>query len=946
MNLVFSSIFNCQISKSRDFDIDIRAHLRVLELGDIDIIVVTPEYTDYDMLVVPVRQSESFEDPFSANKEDSPSFFSSYESKSDNYVHSSYVSPDLQSMEPLSQRLHRPLGRFDDIDAISSNDISFSTSDDYVALNFLDISAFKTLEIMRIGLGCIYCSNRATVLPEKEEEFEYCFDFSNILYKGLVSGTDVPLNQLDYYCGYYYGVIYVPLAKNYYFRVNTNTCFELQINDNVISKSYSTNMGVNHDVEVYLETGFHILLLRHVEFTGNDGIRLYFKNSSGINWSLFTVDNLRLYGMEVYSIPYTSENIADEKDTFFVGPKLVTDMSLNSLFLKYYKPVTVLARLKSKLLQKEFSALKYFKPPSNVAYTGHIIDGIGIDTIYDEISYTFPYDDAGIVFDLSEPITISYHYDISTSIDWFELIETKKIENHDYDEIQSIAFEFAIKDAFGEYIHSLKLFHDIVDLNNSTNIDEFIVSDDQHIKVVKKQKDAITRIKFKNSIDISMLRISDPVVEHDKWGNFVSLRVYGDAVNQIRLVDARGLFTPIDTINTALSTVSFEDVGFIPSVYKPSELPKDLKFGGEFIMFCVNVLGTIDDIQVLGNTYINENSDQSIKYNSTFITNIGQITLSDSRHFNFYSDKEKSNTFDWSYLGLDRTLDEVVPTDYANNTITIINTDTVDMTNTLITVFVPNVGHGYTALDATSNPIPICGKQANGDLVSDETLWRGNLVTFVLPSLSAGDTTVVTISAGNFSDSTTVIGNINENYVARCELYHIPLAVTNFAQLPADQKTYLYALEDTPVINSSYPYDMESSVTVGMFSITELSGNDRVDIEIKINVREVSSLLNKPPFVIVDAMSRNILDTVGMNYDGTLTDDNESWDGHVIVVRVPLLPGGVVSNFLLRIRNFSGDPSTYSASLNMGLVCLFHFSGNVTSSMGDIQGIPHNIITS
>ncbi len=57
-----------QVHKIRKFDLDLRVRPKVEELFDISVLVITPNYTIYDVLIVPVRQNETIQNPFDSAK--------------------------------------------------------------------------------------------------------------------------------------------------------------------------------------------------------------------------------------------------------------------------------------------------------------------------------------------------------------------------------------------------------------------------------------------------------------------------------------------------------------------------------------------------------------------------------------------------------------------------------------------------------------------------------------------------------------------------------------------------------------------------------------------------------------------------------------------------------------------------------------------------------------
>lgn len=940
MPLIDSTPVVLQVHKVRKFDLDLRVRPKVEELFDISVLVITPNYTIYDMLIVPVRQNEAIENPFDSAKEDAASFFSSYESKENDIVHSTYLSPDLRAMSLVSENLSRPLAKFNRLNTMGGQSITMSTSEEYVALSFMDITSFGCIEILREGVSCIITNNKETVdRATNNDMLLQSFDFDNILVNGVLEGTKLPYNIYNNFCSFYYCIMNVPFSGTYYFSLVAADANNLQIDDTFVIEDYTENTETAITGSIFLDKGFHSLFIRQQEFTGADKVLLQIKTSETASFVDFTAVNCSALGIKIYAVPVTDATVKNEGAAFFERPSSVEDISLNSLYLRQYRPVTVLARLQSELLQNEFNNIKYLREPDSVLYrSGTVLEG-NVNNVLNPYNIGLPQN--GVLLDASgvEFPFITFQYNKAVYVTWVEITENKRYGNIDLDEAQCTSFCFYMIDEYNTNVPANVLV-DMFDAERSVNIKKVQALNKTEIRVYKNSSYNIyTRLAFKEPFKIKEFSISKPNARNFKWGFITTVRAYGELMDLVRLIDIRGVRSKITTNSSQLQTVPYGEISFIPSIYKPSYLPADLRFGGEFLMFCLDVSAGLGDIQELGNTFIVKNKNDYNVYDQDFIFHLGCITMQDPRKCNMYFDYNKEQAAKWTYLVYSLSSNKIIKHDLKSYTVTITNTSASSLTDVLVVLSCPNVGMSYSAIDAQSNSLFISGLKKDGTYTDDISVWDTNKAVVKIPGMSANETIVLTISEGLFSPASAIVGTFNDNVVSVSGIIYTNNAVVRIPKINALEEKNVYVLynEAGSVIDSSVDYDIPSTYTVDAISVTETSGSDQENVILYIDVSSLAVLYQRIPLVIFDSSNRQPLETVGVNIDESCTSDYLKWNGTKIAVKIPKMTGGETKVFLIRIFPFNGDPTDFIDAIEDDLIHLYHFNNDYKNSVnGDV----------
>lgn len=765
MALLYSSEFTCRVHKVRSFDMDIRVRPVVEVLYDCEWVCVLPTTVMYDNIVYCVRNVDVLIDPFASTKDDAASFFSINEMK-ENQIESTYISSNLKVITPLSETLNRPIGRFDSTKSISSIDLSASGTDTYVALNFEDVEDFNNLEIVRDGIATVMFGLQQKVYtPTSTFEFAGLVNTDDIKHYGI--GSEFKLLQNFESSGYitiYSFILKVPnSATTYYFSMTASTVGVMLIDGSSFISQFSSDSVTPVTNDITLSEGYHTVLIKHYAGSSsiNDIFRLQVKRAPGDSYVDFNLSTLNSWNVKVFSFPISRTEIQEQGSFYADTPGQLIDPSLNSLLMKDYRPIIVLARKYSSLLQKEFNRIYYKRIPDNVV-TSDVLSGT-ISSLYD--GRDFPEASTSIVlntakYQVDSPF-ITYEYQTPVKI---SMIEYRDVKGADGALVgrQSKSFTISIVDALKIRLRATDL-RALIDINASENIEvlALVNNSDTYLSVVKKNTQDRVRIVFTDFISVREITWRDPVVASISLGYITTFTPYLKATEIVKLIDDKGEQSIINTTeDTRLVEVDYDYVGYVPSIFNHKNIAPDVQYGAEFIMFCLDVLGEIDDVETLGNAYLCRNYDNHTVYDYPVLLNYRQLSQLDDRKFALYNDIKKTTSYDFSFISFDVANNQLIEGTASSVTLTFTNEDTVDITNKAFDFHLPSIGTTYSCVDGAMNVVPVAGVTSLGVLTSNLSDWDTNIVRANITSLLSGQSITLTFSSGSFSNTATIYEKI------------------------------------------------------------------------------------------------------------------------------------------------------------------------------------------
>jgi len=946
----YTSTFQCKVYKVRIFDTSIRIQFSVIELISAVIELQFPIIELYDNIIYYVRSLDTIEDPFNSTKDDTPSFFSINSQKED-LIESTYISTNLKIITPFSESLHKPLSRFDSVKSVSGVAVSASGTDTYVGLNFEEIEDYANLEIVRNGMSCVLCGCNDIVPTIEYDMFEYTANISDLKFVGLLSGTTLAQNYYtSSYCSFYYGILYIPSSTiTYYFSFVASSVGYLFIDNKQLLSQETQNSVSAVTGSILLSEGYHTFTIMHYASatSTNDIVRLQFKTEPQNSYIDFNVVNLNNNNVLLLSYPLYIHSVLDNADTFMTYISNILDSSLDSLHIKKYRPLIVLARKYSNLIQKEINRIYYHKIP-DIVDSSVLVSGILADL---DSSYDFPVSGKGVILNTDRNTVLSpyitYTYLEPVLISQFEILDSNVYGSTVSDYTQCWSFTFSIVTNLKERLSYAQIV-ELIDIDASVNIEMFqsINNSETYVRVIKLHVTHNTIIVFKNALSIRELTIRDPTVPGLVWGTIMSFKVYLKATEIVKLIDGKGMLSILENIDdSTLLELPYNSIGQVPTIFEHNNISPDIQYGAEFIMFCLNVLGNIDPIELLGNMYTVYNSSEHTIFNTDCLLNIRQLDQLDDRKFIVTTNLSATTLYDFAYVGYSTSLNTVIQTDFHTITVDLTNISTNTLINLSYLIKLPNVGLGYTCIDQNTNVVPVVGVTSTEVLVNDSNIWDTQLVRVQIPILTSQETITLIFSNGIFSDTSLITGSIAVTYDYLPDLQQLPLIVVRVPIIAAEELKDIAVLTSLTIATPSQSilFDVPTQLTVATLYVNSVTGSDRIDVEINVDISDLLYSYTSCMFTVYDAITKMPLDTVGVNNDNSVTVQFSKWNGYRIRFRIPLLKGGVTSCFLIRVGVFQGDISTFLPSVQNNLRHNFHFSGNLVDSIIGVVGTGYNV---
>jgi|GEM_PF-4879121 len=950
MSIIYSSGIKLTISELRGFDIDIRSHTRQINLCDIEIIAKMPNIVDHDLVIVPIRETEHLNKTKGTDKEDSPSFVQIYESQEDSLIQSVFVTPDLKSLEPISKRIGKPLGRFSTITTLTGNDLSAGTSEYYFSINFNDLSYYKDMIVAPEGFFALICHNKLENHPNNHTEMLECFDFNNIYTMGITDSTHIfPTNFMDNYCTMFFCIIYIPLSGTWYFGINGNDACEIEVNGQVVASKYGSGGFLSNPASgsIDLEKGYYPLIIRHEETTGGDGVKGYVKHNEGDSWTNLIVDDIvNNLSMVAYTSLYNNVEEISSEENFVVFPDNIENIQTSLLFLNYYLPVAILARQGNNLFDFDFKKMYYNVKPKMVTCKNALNGFNDVNNLLNDKTLPYPSNQLfGVEYDPSYPIysNITFTYN-NRQIDSIEITEYPSFLSNDFTEDNlPTKLVLTIKDGNGFFYASERIITTYFDETNSVNVD-VLENIGNSTTIIKKQKQGTTIISFKKPLIVSEIQIY-PIFDDEKitkWGAITSLHTTLSLSNNVSMMDSTGKLVPAHSQETEAVTVrKYDLIGTIPAVFKPYNLPGDIKRSSELIMFCLDVAGNIPDFDTYGSVYTYKNDEIHLYENLSIILSTYRNYTDKQNQFNCYNDYEKTNLLDWAYIGHDINSNHQIVTDYQSFTIEVFNDNSSALTNYIVDVNIANVGVEYSAVDSNSNTVEIAGITSNGELTDSIDDWDTNKARLIVPNIPANSSELITLTVGNFTDPSTMTGNSGASIepVYKVNPTYIPFTVVKLPTVPPNSTVRTFLYEDSNPSPSISSYDLPLNIPMYKLKIINLSSKVIEDAEIQIDVEEVTSIFSKIPFRVFNQNTLEMYETIPINTDNSYPRSIDEWDGKYIEVKITSIPPEEPQILYLKIANFSDvDIQTVFPKyyLYFGLDGLYHFSnGSMVDSSGN-----------
>lgn len=946
MALLYSANFDCIVYKIRLFDNDIRVRPSMIVLIDCYIHCAMPTVIDYDNIIYYVRALDNVIDAFVATKDDAPSFFSINEKK-EGVIQNTYISTNLKVISLLSEKMHKPLSTFDSVKAITSPNMHSSGTDTYVALSFEDVNNYSAMEFTRSGVSCVICAYTKNVTTAIDfVTFALGVDTADIKYVGCLDSIALTSNVISGdYCSLYYGILYLPADNEYFFELTASSTGHLYIDASVIISQTSIDSVTPVIESIILLKGYHTFLIKHYASASslNDIVRLRLKPDNGV-YTNVSVSELDAIGIKLYTFPIDAHSVIEDQ-TFSDMPSVLKYPSVDSMYIKEYRPIIVIAQKDSALLQKEFNRISYIKTP-DIILSSLCTQGT-IDTLLSD--YSFPLAGNGVTLNCDRNVVLSpyitYKYDSPVEISFFELLDTDVYNDTTSNGKQCFSYTFAIVNHLNEYIRTTDILN-LIDIDACRNVQllQIVNNSDTYVRVVKLHMRYLTRIVFKNKLWIKEITLRDPVVSGLEWSSIISFRVFLKALEVVKLIDTNGETKVLqDLSDSTLVPVGYDTLGYIPTVFDHINIYDDIRYGSEFIMFCLATMDTVTPVVTLGNIYKVANYEEYTLFNSVHLLNVAQLSQIDDRKFSVFSDSAKSQAYAFTYVGLITNTDTVIQSDFHTIIVSITNSTSSTLTDMLYDLTVPNIGTGYTALTDALIVIPVVGVMRDNQLTSNALLWDTQIVRTKIPIILSNDTIYVTFTTGTFSNTNTITGSVTTSFTFVSDIVQLPLIAVQLPlidrQSVSDVIVFTESALPTPTTDTLI---IPASIALALLTVTEITGNTRNDIEITVDVSDIITTF-KYSLRVFDGTTRLPVNTVGVNNDNSIATTYNDWDGYRIRFKATL-PGGAVSTYVIKVGSFNGTVGEFTQSVQSDIRHNLHFSGNLLDSATGLIGFDGGVL--
>lgn len=891
VTLLYNKDFDLTIYKSPKFDIDIRVHVRQVDLFDNVVETVLPFYAMYDVMNFPFRRVEHFNDAFDSSKEDTPSFFEAYESQDDHIVHSNYIAPDLKALEPISKRWNKPVGRFDSIKTIGVQQEFTLGRSRYLTLIPQDVSKFNNLYDYCRGFNVTVLHKPwegSYIVPEDTATLLELFSDGNLLLRwermdsvqqtprvGCFEGINT---SSDHFLQVFSCILYIPNQKEYTIKNgNLNAEFLEVYLDNVKVFSYNKDKGVMVRNTYALSQGFH---------------RLYiYKLSRGVTTSDLRIDNT------VSEVPITNSGFDSigvvnfavaypQIDSTIVEylKNLIPVINQYSLLAEQYIPVTA-------LLTPRFSSSDFFKmnyryiPDSLEVFNYSSLDG-NVDSLWDDntyISNSASSTDSVLVInrdDSDKLVRLQAKFKNYKPISRI-LVKERRYSTTDRNTSKVVLLK--IWDSIGELIGTQRILDNIQQTFNILNVRAI---EGGFIELLKEDENEGFEILFNSPFDVTRIELSTDL---DQW-RLYSLEFGTHSYPSYYIVDRVGNILDIDKLDHAEPS-DYDDISFVPEVFKHDTVPADVKQGSEFIIFGLDSLVSTITIDYLGTSYdiTNPDTHHNVRQPRFIIHNV----YSENKYiWNFYRDSAGTQLLKWNYLGYNDSSSSLDLGDFTTLTVTITNLTGSNLSGVFI-LKVPHYSHAYQASVSGSN-IPCVGYNRDKSYVTNYEDWDSNEIA-VQTSVSANSSIQIDLTSNNiFSDTSAItqsLADIN-SYKVTQDRYDTSLVVTEDLTIPANATVTVYCMQDTGVTTDNTLSPPTSRVVYQEYILIDPSGFTGTK-ETILNVSSFRKMFGRHvPFQVLDVRTNQPVQFCYRNEQGNYTNYFSQWYGDEIVVKVPIYAEG------------------------------------------------------
>lgn len=958
-------IIRYKVLIERTLDMDIRVHPLVRALHDNVVTAIPPNFVIPDAFVFTLRDAEALRDSSIFAKDETKSLFQVFDFDNENkQAHTLFVGSDVRAVARTSEEINRPLSDARIQKSVHVDSVSLPEMDQFITIS-IDPSLWEKQRVADFPMGVSYTlvlgiDSAQYALPyfgeRNYKELHRTFAKSTCLPIPVVlksGSTTLPLS-IAYQCTF---ILLLTYSTTLTFNIkpinitSSGVLFSLYI-DGVLTRASGSEANpiashAQYDYDIYLERGMHIVTFRSAQVVRDiasnptilsDLTMLYINNNPA------STEFLNSIGVKVYALPQMDiEPPVQLSESELVAPSTVTNSEeLLDAFTEF--PVVTLIRAGAYELQNKFLNTRTTEnkikiqcrntildtTEETISFTKHDLIQLWKETTGNEIEdavvklankciapcnetdytcssgYISEYLGGGVFINSEDTITIE-------RADKEKLhLEELVLYTQTTDDSVTLLLKFEEPE---------QPIHEIYEaLTCSTLIEKKLNLTDEatiELKLATASNERTTAHILQFDFQIRCNRISIKMEETEEKDDGSLADKAKVRVNLVTYDKLKNYCYSLSNIQTKISDknlrpTKFDDITSIPAIFKPELVRQDMKLLTSYIMFSIH--GAPPSFTTYGYYYVIENHDDYASAGAICTSTYG--IPKDIAQIGIFDDEEKTMPLDWAFAIYNHETNTIEPADFTELRIKLKNEGTSAVTNPTVQFYLPNYGYAWTSSSGYT-----CGITKEGAKTDQLSEWNTYWVRYThAGTINPGDEVEVTFTrASSFSPISNVGDPITPDILVIPLTSFTHATLINYTLNPGRNR--IFTLEDSSnPPNTTATYNLIKTPVVGRLLLRNIAGGSS-DFEVMVDLADLMGKYGRLPLQAVNARTREPLETVGINRDGTPTKSFSQWDGTVLAIK------GIIDQEILPIDfifgDFSTNPTTFMGETIRGLIAYY-----------------------
>lgn len=958
-------IIRYKVFIERTLDVDIRVHPLIKELHDKVIQTIPPNFLIPDAFVFTLRDASALKNTEIFAKDETKSLFQVFDFDDETkQAHALFVGSDVKAVARTSEEINRPLADTRIQKSIHLDTVSLPELDEFVAIS-IDPALWERQQVADFPMGVSYTISMGIdgaryalpyFGPENYRELHRTFARSTCLPIPVVlkaGSTELPLS-IAYQCTF---ILLLTYSTTLTFNIKpldiagSGVLYSLYIDGVLARASGNTDNPIapyaQHDHDIYLERGMHVVTFRSAQVVRDlpsNPTVLSDLAILHINNNPVATEFLSSIGIRVHALPQLDVEPPDNlSEGELVAPSTITNSEeLLDAFTEF--PVVTLIRAGAEQIKNRFLNTRTTENKIKISHGSAVLSNSEETISFTKHDLLNTWQE--IVWDMPEDVTVKLankcippcnetDYTCSSGFiseylgsgTFVNSEETIIIERADKEKLhleelviytQTSRDEVSLLLKFEEPEHPINEIYEA--LTCSTLIEKKLnLTDEASIELkLSTSNDARTTIHvIKFGFQLRCSKISIRMEETEERADGQLLDSAPTRVNLVTYDRLKNYCYALSSVQTKitdkkLKPVKFADITSIPAVFKPELVRQDMKLLTSYIMFSIH--GAPPAFTTYGYYYVLENHD-SYPTTGALCTSIYGIPK-DTTQIGAFADEEKTSPLEWAFAIYDHETGTISPADLTQLRIKLRNDSTSTITNPTVQFYLPNYGFAWTTPSGYT-----CGITKDGTKTDQVSEWNTSWVRHTYNgSINPGDEVEITFSRATAFDAVSNVGDTITEEVTVLPLTSFTHAVlVNYTLNPGQNK--LFILEDTTnPPNTTATYNLIKTPVVGRLLLRNVAGKTS-DFEIILDLADLLGKYGRLPLRAVNARTRESLETIGINRDGTPAISFSQWNGTSLAIK------GTIDQEILPIDlifgDFSTDISAFMGETIRGLVAYY-----------------------